>query len=107
MKKVKKRLEAAIEQAFLKKMKKAFPHLRAPKMNIMGQRSWPDRMIPLIKGHTLWIEFKRPGEVPTPLQEDCHNYLRRLGHDIQVFDDDKVAFQYLSERMSRIGRGLE
>lgn len=106
MKIKKKRLEKNIEQSFVSKVKKEFPYLRTLKLNVTGQRSWPDRMIPVNKGHSLFIEFKRPGEAATPLQEDCHEHLLRLGHDVKVFDDDVEAFEYLKNKISRIQRGV-
>lgn len=91
------KLERSIEAAFIRKVKKAYPWLRTPKLTSMSQRSWPDRLIPLPGGKTLYIEFKRPGEKATELQEDCHEYLRGLGHDVQVFDNADKAFSYLYE----------
>ena len=48
---------------------------------------WPDRLFLLPQGRALWIEFKRKGEVPTPLQLHRHRLLKLLGHDVQVHDD--------------------
>jgi len=92
-------LEKAIEQSFLRKMKKAFPFLRVPKLTMLSQRSWPDRLIPIPNGGSIYIEFKREGEKPTPLQEDCHEYLRGLGQDVQVFDNAEAAYQYVRAKL--------
>ena len=94
-----KPLEKDIEQAFLRKLKKAFPYIRAPKMTMLSQRSWPDRILFLPKGRVLLIEFKRPGELPTELQEECHEYLRDMGHDVQVFSNAEEAFNYVKGRV--------
>ena len=94
-----KPLEKDIEQAFLRKLKKAYPHIRALKFSAIGQRSWPDRILFLSEGRVLLIEFKRPGGLPTELQEECHKYLRDMGHDIQVFSNAEEAFNYVKGRV--------
>jgi len=43
-----------------------------------GQRGWPDRLF-LFDGRAMFIEFKRPGEQPTPLQGARLNCLRASG----------------------------
>lgn len=47
---------------------------------------WPDYMF-LSKGRTLFIEFKRPGEKPTPIQNHMHELLRLAGFVVIVIDD--------------------
>ena len=96
-------LEKAIEGAFLRYMWKAYPKIRTPKLAMISQRSWPDRIVFLPNGHVLLIEFKRKGEKPTPLQAECHDYLRSLGHDIKVFDDAREAVDYVSARLREYG----
>lgn len=53
------------------------------KMNGLGFRSWPDRAVvkPKVKP-LLWIEFKRKGEPLTPLQQQCHWMLQRMGQQV-------------------------
>jgi hypothetical protein len=58
----------------------------ALKLNVQGRRGWPDRMILFPKGQLLFIEFKRPGEKPAPIQKEVHAQLRRFGFDIAVID---------------------
>ena len=59
------------------------------KINGLGYRSWPDRLfIPPRKSklEQFWVEFKRLGEVPTPLQEQVHIDLRVRGQRVYVID---------------------
>ena len=68
-------------------------------MNLLGNRSWPDRIIPITNGRTIYIEFKREGGNVTPLQDDCHRYLRELGHEVLVTSDEYEAFNLVKTRL--------
>lgn len=71
------------------------------KMNGLGFNSWPDRLfIPpklrrkVYKGNTFhlyqrvfWVEFKRPGEEPTPAQDRMIKELRGRGEVVYVIDN--------------------
>lgn len=71
--------------------------LLARKMNGLGFRDWPDRLFIPVKiatarksvwqSQVLWVEFKKPGEVPTPSQERMHKDLRSRGQRVVVIDD--------------------
>ena len=41
----------------------------------------------LYAGRVLFIEFKKPGEKPTPLQEHVGQLLRNKGFQVEVVDD--------------------
>lgn len=56
------------------------------KMNGPGHRGWPDRMF-LYDGRMLFIEFKRAGKKPTPLQAHIHDKLCKLGFRVLVVDN--------------------
>lgn len=47
-------------------------------------RGWPDRLVCLPGGITLFIEFKSPTGKVTPLQAHIHDKLRALGHIVHV-----------------------
>jgi len=81
-----KRLEASIEQAVVDHARKMGVVCR--KMNGLGNRAWPDRMF-LHQGKVLFIEFKREGLKPTPLQAKFHAMLQK--HDFAVRVVDNVA----------------
>jgi hypothetical protein len=69
------------------------------KLNVVGRRGWPDRMILWQGEHVLFIEFKRPGEEARPLQSYIHQVLRRMGFSIAVFEDTKKALDYAQAKI--------
>ena len=61
-------------------------------IKMADSRGWPDRLV--IWGppaNMLWIEWKRRGEGPRPLQKYIHQQLRSMGHDVRVYDDWGLA----------------
>lgn len=89
-------LESAIENRTNTKAKELGYISR--KMNGLGFRSWPDRLFLSFKGNAVFIEFKRPGETATESQAHLHQQLRKMGFDVQVFDNVDKAFQYLKKK---------
>ncbi len=84
-----KRTETSIESASMRYAKKK--NWVSRKMNGMGFRSWPDRlMLPPPKHKSwkisFWIEFKRPGKKPTIGQAKLHKKLRQRGEQVFVVD---------------------
>jgi hypothetical protein len=69
------------------------------KMNGRGQRSWPDRQFFIPGGRPLFIEFKKPGEDPTELQNKNHRMLRGLGYAVEVVDDPTIGVCLIAEAM--------
>lgn len=58
------------------------------KMNGLGFRGWPDRLFIWPKGNRMeWVEFKQPGEEPTPVQRKVHRMLRARGNVVHVVDN--------------------
>ena len=49
----------------------------------------PDRLILLPKGKIGFVEVKRKGEKPRPLQVSRHKHLSALGFKVFVLDDKK------------------
>lgn len=91
--------EADIEAAFTTRMRAlGKPHEDAPlfvvvKVNLMGFRGWPDRLIFGRRRFVQFIEFKRPGEKPTAHQGAIHRLLQRFGFVVLVIDSKEVARQ--------------
>ena len=46
----------------------------------------PDRILILPGGRIIFVELKRPGAKPTPIQERVIEKLRGLGADVRVVD---------------------
>lgn len=60
---------------------------KAPKLASPENTGFPDRTFLLPKGRVVFIEFKKPGEKPTPKQVWWHNELKKLGQEVYVCDD--------------------
>ena len=58
----------------------------APKFVSPGFDGMPDRLVLLPAGKCGFVEVKRLGEKPRPLQETRHGMLRRLGFKVYVLD---------------------
>ena len=59
----------------------------APKFVSPGFDGMPDRIVLLPGGRIAFVEVKRRGEQPRPLQESRHGFLRRLGFLVFLLDD--------------------
>jgi hypothetical protein len=60
-----------------------------------ARTGWPDRLFVLPGGEHVYVEFKVPGAVPTPLQLRRHEQLRALGATVWVEDDAQQAIKRL------------
>lgn len=81
--------EATIERRFFKHVQR---HGCVPlKLTLHGNRGWPDRLVLAPGARTFWVEFKRPGKQPTPLQRRRHRYLRALGFETCITDSSDYA----------------
>jgi len=58
-----------------------------PKFVSPGYGGMPDRIVLLPGGRIAFIEVKRRGKKPRPLQESRHGLLQRLGFRVYVLDD--------------------
>ncbi len=70
------------------------------KIVIWGRAGWPDHIFVGPKGRLKWIEFKKPGEPPTPLQDYIHGLLRGLGQDVEVHDTKEEACASLGRMLA-------
>jgi hypothetical protein len=71
--------------------------IESVKLNGMGKRSHPDRMFLGPRGRVLFIEFKKPGEEPTPLQKHLHKKWKRLGHKVYVVDNVTIGRELIDQ----------
>ena len=58
----------------------------APKFISPGFAGMPDRLVLLPDGKCGFVEVKRRGEKPRPLQEARHGMLRQLGFKVYILD---------------------
>lgn len=90
--KSRKPLEASIERSFCNYVKERGGLTK--KLDLTGgwgASAWPDRLVVGPFGVQFYIEFKREGGKVTPLQEDMHRQLRKLGQKVFVFYNAKDA----------------
>ena len=92
-----KPLERVVEQAVVKKAKTL--GVMQLKLNVMGQRGWPDRLFLVPGGRPLFVEFKRPGGKPRPLQTYIHEAMEKAGYHVEVVDDSTVGVRLLREAL--------
>ena len=72
----------------------------APKFVSPGYDGMPDRLVLLPLGKIAFVEVKRNGEKPRPLQEARHGVLRRLGFRLYVLDECNQVGRILNEIQS-------
>lgn len=92
-------IEADFREQLLKWARENEVNLKILKLNVQGTRGWPDRLIIWSGGHTLYVEFKRPGQEPRKLQVKIHNELKEMGFDVRIFDDTKEALEYVKAKI--------
>ena len=69
----------------------------APKLVSPGFDGMPDRLVLLPRGRFAFVEVKRNGEKPRPLQLSRHEMLRRLGFRVFVLDDTSQIPMIISQ----------
>jgi hypothetical protein len=69
----------------------------APKFTSPGFDGMPDRLVLMPFGRIGFVEVKRHGEKPRPLQEARHGMLRRLGFKVYVVDSIEQIRQIIGE----------
>ena len=77
-------LERDIENALIKRVKELGG--MCEKFTTPGRRSVPDRLVILPSNRIIFVECKRPGELPTEKQSKDHKKRRALGCDVRVID---------------------
>ena len=90
--------EKTIEQKFIKEVK-AMGGI-ALKFVSPGYDGMPDRIVLLPMGKIAFVEVKKYGEKPRPLQVARHGMLRQLGLHVYVLDDETQIGRILHEIQS-------
>jgi hypothetical protein len=68
----------------------ALYRIKCVKLRLASQNAWPDRTL-LYRGHVMFLELKRKGEKPNPLQQFTINSLARDGFMALWTDDIEAA----------------
>ena len=71
-----------------------------PKFVSPGFDGMPDRVVLLSNGKIGFVEVKRPGEQPRPLQIARHRLLRKLGFLVFVLDGEEQIGGMIDEIQS-------
>ena len=71
-----------------------------PKFVSPGFDGMPDRVVLLSHGKLGFVEVKRPGEKPRPLQTARHRLLRKLGFLVFVLDGEEQIGGMIDEIQS-------
>ena len=71
-----------------------------PKFVSPGFDGMPDRVVLLPHGKFGFVEVKRPGEKPRPLQIARHKILRKLGFLVFVLDGEEQIGEMIDEIQS-------
>jgi hypothetical protein len=86
-------MEKHLERKLIKAVKAAGGI--APKFTSPGTDGMPDRILLFPGGRLAFVEVKRHGQKPTPLQMARHGMLRKLGFLVYVLDDETQINQIL------------
>ncbi len=98
------RLERDIQEAVTKAATEL--ELLPIRINVVGRKGWPDYGY-VYSGRILFIEFKRPGERPEPLQDYVHKTLRKVGATVFVIDHEDYGVTLIKEWKREVDRELE
>lgn len=101
-----RRLESSIENSVVERAKKLGVKF-VLKFTPTAQAGWPDRIALIPGGSPVFMEFKRPGEKPRPLQYRRLRQLRDLGYAAEWFDNADDAIRYIVEKMAAPQRADE
>lgn len=92
--------ESAIQKKVVEYARKDLG-LNVIKLNPMGQNGWPDLLVILPHGRTLFLEMKRPGEEPRKLQLHIHEMLRKDGQHVEVAETHEEGKRIVAAALAR------
>mgnify|MGYP001758873827 CR=1 FL=1 len=88
-------LERTIEQTLVRETKKAGGI--APKLTSPGTAGMPDRLLILPHGKICFVELKRPGQKPRPIQVRQMGRLTQLGCMVRTIDHPNQIQNLINE----------
>ncbi len=62
-----------------------------------NQSGVPDRIVIAPDGALYFVELKRPGQQPRPLQQSVFAKLRNYGHPVYVIDNKDIAKRFIDD----------
>lgn len=86
--------ESTIEAHLVKRVKALGGEVR--KVQWVGRRGAPDRLVMLHWGRPVWVELKAPGEKPRPAQLREHTRMRHFGLRVEVIDSLEAVERLLA-----------
>ena len=98
-------LEKDLEKKFKEKIK--YLGGRAYKFISPGNAGVPDRLVVLPGNHIAFVELKRPGEKPRPLQKAQMRFLLKMGATVRTIDSEEKIDWFLKEMIRHEYRGDE
>ena len=87
--------EKEIEQKLVREVRRSGGI--SPKFVSPGMRGMPDRLVLMPKGRVYFVELKRPGAKPGPLQTARHEMLREMGVRVYVVDSAEKVMEVIDE----------
>lgn len=88
-------LERQVEQALVSAVKKTGGI--APKFTSPGTAGMPDRLVILPEGKVCFVELKRPGQKPRPIQTRQMDRLTQLGCMVRTIDHPNQIQELIDE----------
>jgi len=70
------------------------------KLSALGVRGMPDRVLLYRPRGVLFLELKKPGEVPGKMQVWMHGMLRELGFEVEVHDHVSSAMASIEAHLA-------
>jgi len=88
-------LERDVERRFVARLKKELG-LRSAKLKAIANSGWPDRLIPLPNGLSVYVELKAPGREKNTSahQEDVIAYLKSCNVPVLVTSSHEDAINF-------------
>jgi len=74
------------------------------KLNVLGFRGWPDRLLLWEGGNCLFIEYKTLTGAPEPLQPYIHKVIKKLGFRVEVHNDRTKSLESIKAKILATAR---